>query len=406
MKCILLTPWISPHQLPLAEEIVKLIGVENFLYFYLEPPPPSHVLWGWDKLGKEKWCKLGRINDKVLLDCELLLSGVRDVSLFEERAKRGKQTLYMSERWFKPPIGMFRLLEPSYGRMAERFVKLLDVGGVVYLPIGIHAARDMARLCGLMHGDWRCLFRPPELDFERMPGGRIWLKNEPRNTRSTRTYCLDKMQMWGYFVESSKFAVENSRTVIADDNSKSQTQNSKLRTLRVLWVGRLLKLKRVDTIIRAVGELYKNSRCNKFHSPTSTQNSNSPTVTLDIYGTGPEEVRLKRLAAKYGDAIRFYPPVHVDEVRNIMRNHDVYVLSSNAYEGWGAVVSEALEEGMEVIGTYEAGSSATMLPEKSLFHAGDWKCFLNILCTIQCSTKMPTLDFLWCAREAAKVVGC
>ena len=62
-----------------------------------------------------------------------------------------------------------------------------------------------------------------------------------------------------------------------------------------------------------------------------------------------------------------------------MREHDVYVLSSNAYEGWGTVVSEALEEGMKVVGTYEAGASATMLPESNLFHAGDWRCLKNIL---------------------------
>ena len=79
------------------------------------------------------------------------------------------------------------------------------------------------------------------------------------------------------------------------------------------------------------------------------------------------------MAAKYGDKIKFYPPVTINEVRKLMREHDVYVLSSNGYEGWGAVVSEALEEGMAVIGTYEAGASATILPESNLFHAGDWR---------------------------------
>jgi glycosyltransferase involved in cell wall biosynthesis len=62
-----------------------------------------------------------------------------------------------------------------------------------------------------------------------------------------------------------------------------------------------------------------------------------------------------------------------------MREHDVYVLSSNGYEGWGAVVSEALEEGMAVIGTHEAGSSATILPESNLFHAGDWRRLKELL---------------------------
>jgi glycosyltransferase involved in cell wall biosynthesis len=79
--------------------------------------------------------------------------------------------------------------------------------------------------------------------------------------------------------------------------------------------------------------------------------------------------------------ISFHSPVAIDEVRKLMRKYDVYVLSSNAYEGWGAVVSEALEEGMKVVGTYEAGSSATMLPSDNLFYAGDWKALMNLLST-------------------------
>ena len=62
-----------------------------------------------------------------------------------------------------------------------------------------------------------------------------------------------------------------------------------------------------------------------------------------------------------------------------MRSHDVYVLPSNGYEGWGAVVSEAMEEGMDVLGTLEAGSSATMLPRERLFRAGDGRRLAELL---------------------------
>lgn len=62
-----------------------------------------------------------------------------------------------------------------------------------------------------------------------------------------------------------------------------------------------------------------------------------------------------------------------------MQEHDIYVLSSNAYEGWGAVVSEALEEGMKVLGTHEAGSTATILPKAQLFHAGDLRRLMKAL---------------------------
>ena len=71
--------------------------------------------------------------------------------------------------------------------------------------------------------------------------------------------------------------------------------------------------------------------------------------------------------------------VPISKVRDLMRSHDVYVLASDANEGWGAVVNEALEEGMKVLGTYEAGASAAMLPADDLFHAGDWRRLAELL---------------------------
>ena len=84
-----------------------------------------------------------------------------------------------------------------------------------------------------------------------------------------------------------------------------------------------------------------------------------------------------------------------------MREHDVYVLSSNAYEGWGAVVSEALEEGMLTFGTYEAGSSATILPESHLFHAGDWRTLAELLRKAASGELKPTGIGDWTAKFAA-----
>ena len=97
-------------------------------------------------------------------------------------------------------------------------------------------------------------------------------------------------------------------------------------------------MKKVDTLIRA---------CNKLNLP------------LDIYGDGPEKARLKELAGPY---VRFHPFVPIEKVRQIMREHKTYVFPSNGYEGWGAVVSEALEEGMLVYASCESGAGATILP--------------------------------------------
>lgn len=69
----------------------------------------------------------------------------------------------------------------------------------------------------------------------------------------------------------------------------------------------------------------------------------------------------------------------LDEVRAAMRRHDLYVLASDANEGWGAALNEALEEGMDALGTFEAGASAAMLPRERLYHAGDWKALAQLI---------------------------
>lgn len=354
MKFVFYTNSISPHQLPLANELVGLLGEENYRYIYHDELSTERKDLGWENKNSDVWCKHGDDKAVRLENPEILMSGIRALDVFESRGKENKKTFYCSERWFKPTIGFLRIFVPSYFKMARRIVKLLNESEkFYYLPMGIHAARDMARLCGFMNGDWKCLFRAPKLDFERKPGGEIWASDAQRNVQNSRKYCLDKMRMWGYYVSPSEF----------DALPVKEASKSKCREVKVLWVGRLLNLKRVDTIVRAVGE----------HANLKRVDNLLPKITLDIYGIGPEEAKLKKLAVKYGDKIKFHPPVPINEVRKLMRERDVYVLSSNGYEGWGAVVSEALEEGMAVIGTYEAGASATILPESNLFHAGDWR---------------------------------
>ena len=380
MTFALYTNTVSPHQLPLARELIGQLGVDNYRYVYTTPLTKERTAMGWRAVD-ENWILTSssvEAQERLRDSDVVLMQHNRDWEMLKGRLCRGKACIYASERWFKPRLGMLRMLWPKYLRMALQFVCMLRKSkGLFYFPIGIHAACDMARLCGVFSGDLRCLFKAPALDFESKPGGRIWLKNGGDGKR----YCLDKMRMWGYFVEPSQLP-------------NSLTSNSS--TLKVLWVGRLLKLKRVDTIIRAVVELFKSQ------SPSNLNSNSNFHVQLDIYGTGPEEKSLRRLAAKYGEAIKFYQPVPIAHVRRLMQEHDVYVLSSNGYEGWGAVVSEALEERMCVIGTYEAGSSATLLPKECLFKAGDWRSLEKLLSN---AANLPILvDQQWFVQNACRTL--
>lgn len=357
MTVALYTNIISPHQLPLAREIVRRIGKAGYRYVYTEDLHDERTRMGWasERPSDVSCLKLDAGGEALeteearqwLERCDVLLCCFRDLALIERRSRKGLRTYYVNERWFKPPLGYLRMLVPSFRRMAKRFVSLTERHERFrLLPIGVHACHDFRRL-GV---------RP------------------------------DKMTTWGYFVEASQRPSPSPRP------ARSGAQD----VLRILWVGRLLAFKRVDTLFKAV-----NACQGKFP------------IELTVAGDGPMRCRLERLAQRlfggHPGTLSFQHSVPIEQVRALMQSHDVYVLTSNGYEGWGAVVSEAIEEGMTVFGTYEAGSCATILPDAQLFSAGDWRRLSRLLEAFHSNPQRFDNggDFLWtAARAAERLLSC
>ena len=319
-------------------------------------------------------------------ECSLLLEMLREFSLMEKRAEKGLPTIYISERWFKPiklPVlgykhlvsGFLRLLSPSYFRMARRFVKLMENPSFWVFPTGIPGVRDFARLYGLFHGDWLCLFRAPKLSFEQTAGGRVWMQNGSDSER----YGLARMRAWGYFVEQSTAVLPESRC------------NEVVR--KILWCGGTIDWKRVDTLIDA----WKIAK------------KDTPEISLLIIGEGQMDSMLRKMAGKASvEGFVGWRPGKVcfagyqlqTKIRELMREADVYVMPSDGKEGWGAAVSDAIAEGCPVISTYEAGASATILPESQLFHAGNAKALARLLLKPQ--NALPMVRERWTAETAVK----
>lgn len=350
MTVALLTNIVSPHQLPLAEAIVRRIGAENYRYAYTESFHEERVNMGWGAGRASKWCMPSDSCRDFLLNADLVYSELRDFDLFESRLARGLKTYYVSERWFKPillPFGLMlpgwlKLLHPKYFCMARRLVKLFAYPGFRYLHQGPWAKKDMQFVCRCMGVD------VPEAKY--VP--------------------------WGYFVEPSQ--LPHSQLL------HSLTPNSS--TLKVLWVGRMIGWKKVDTIVKAIR--YLNESC-------------SAHLTVTLVGNGDKKASLQKQVKGCTD-IKFVDSVPIVEVRNLMQSHDIYVLASNGYEGWGAALNEALEEGMVALGTREAGASAAILPKSHQFCAGDWKALAKLLLSVARGELGPTGIGEWTAECAAE----
>ena len=338
---------ISPHQLPLAREVATVLGGDNVRYVYVADVSSRRLKCGWANIKESaNVCLIhfGAEDSRDWLEnSDLVYSGIRDLALFARRQSKGLKTFYVSERWFKPiPLGRFllpgwlRILSPCYLAILIRFVcwQRSDPNARCF-AIGPDAAKDFRRI-GI-----------------------------PAN----------KIVSWGYYVDQNVSKGARQRPL------KRKTEK------RILWVGRMVALKRVDTIINALRLLVTKKIQSAF------------TYTLTLVGDGPERNRLKQLS--FGLPVRFLPFQPIEDVRNIMRSHDILVFSSNGLEGWGAVVNEALTEGLVVLGSAAPGACLALLPHNRLFKVGDARSLAKLL---SIEWTIDGLDEQWTPNGAAEIL--
>ncbi|MBA4147188.1 MAG: glycosyltransferase [Verrucomicrobia bacterium] len=116
---------------------------------------------------------------------------------------------------------------------------------------------------------------------------------------------------------------------------------------RILFVGRLSASKNVDVLLRAVATLNVPNRA----------------VECVVVGEGPEEEKLRNLAAelRVGHQVKFLGGLSFNDVLSQYEEADVLVLASNI-EGWPKAVAEGMAFGCVCIGT-ERGMMPQMLGE-------------------------------------------
>ena len=133
-----------------------------------------------------------------------------------------------------------------------------------------------------------------------------------------------KIFKWGYFPECQ---------IGGNIEKKSNT---------ILYVGRLLKLKHVETVIETARLLKRDGFDFK----------------VNIVGDGPEKKRLTKLKNKYDldDHVDFLGSKTHEEVLEIMQNNSIYMFTSDFNEGWGAVLNEAMSNGCAVVASSAIGS--------------------------------------------------
>jgi glycosyltransferase involved in cell wall biosynthesis len=323
VRVLQVTNMVSHHQLPIAKYLLSILGEENFRFAATKQLDAERQKLGWNLEQQEPWILRPGMNETDRQpfeewwdNADVVLCGDRMFERMMDRTSRGKATFHMSERWWKAPIGRARLLHPRFLRMSLNFRRLGTSPHFHYLSIGEHSGSDAREVAG-------------------------------RNLQVRR---------WGYF---TALPAEVSPSTRPDDQ------------LSVLWVGRMLAWKRVDTLIKAFQQLV----------------SRQPSARLTLVGEGAECDALKSLATRIlpEGSHTFQPAQPAPAILKLMQQHRIYVLPSTGQEGWGAVVNEAMSAGCAVVATRQTGAASSLIADGVnglTFDAGNWKELADRLCAL------------------------
>ena len=143
-------------------------------------------------------------------------------------------------------------------------------------------------------------------------------------------FLMEKCFKWGYFPATNKYDVE------ALLNKKSGGK------IKLLWVGRMLDLKHPEDAVKIAEKLKKSGI----------------DFELNLVGDGVLREGLEAMVNGKGlsDCVNLLGSKTTEEVRRYMEEASIFLFTSDRYEGWGAVLNEAMNSGCAVVASHAIGS--------------------------------------------------
>lgn len=144
---------------------------------------------------------------------------------------------------------------------------------------------------------------------------------------------IDKCYKWAYFTKV--------------DNINLQKDCTRKEPIQIMWCSRFLKLKHAELPVLMAEKLKKEGY--KF--------------ILNMYGSGEKLEVTKELVRKHNleDTVNFCGNLPNDELLLEMRNHSIFLFTSDQNEGWGAVANESMSNGCVLVASKGIGSSPFLI---------------------------------------------
>ena len=141
----------------------------------------------------------------------------------------------------------------------------------------------------------------------------------------------NKCYKWGYFTNIDAIDI------------KQAVETKRGGKIKILWCARFLKWKHPELPVLLAQKL-KMAGYNDFE--------------INMLGSGEEYEKTVLLSKKMNvdNFVNFVGSKPNEEVLGMMRNHDIFLFTSDRGEGWGAVLNEAMSNGCTVVASDEIGA--------------------------------------------------
>ena len=311
MKVVFCTNIWNHHQGPVCAELAKLLGKDFTLLLH---QPLDHrysidrIKLGWNLIppnepwivGPPKTCADVDYSDYVryAMDADVLILDsivpYLDFKMLAVRHRNGKMNFIMSERFFRKPRPWWYMLNP------RKWCSWLI----------IHNRYETACVHYLTMGHWV----KTDLDFYHV--------------------CRGRVHQWGYLTPVSEKCTEKpSRDKVV-----------------IGWCGRMLFLKQVEFVLKAVSLLPPEVRA-------------KCEVRLAGHGEAEESLRKLTVDLGLGDMVQFTGLMPHVKALEFLGELDIFVFPSGRYEGWGATLLEAMDKCCVPIANKAAGATLEVVED-------------------------------------------
>lgn len=313
------TNYLFHHQYPLCREMMKDPDV-NFTFVCCEPMPKERIAMGYDDLSSLPFV-IRSYENKASYDKAMQLAVDADVLIF---GSGDLNFLYSRMRLNKLT---FRYCERS-----------------------------------LRKGTWRILIpttaKAIYKQYIRYRKKNLYILSASAYTSHDLSLCgfnISKCFKWGYLPEVKRY--EDTDSLINCKKPKS-----------IIWVGRFIKCKHPEFALEAAKRLREKGF----------------DFSMTFIGDGPERKGCENYAQTHlqGADVKFLGSMKPDDVRRHMEESSIFIFTSDRYEGWGAVLGEAMNSGCAVIASHSCGSSPYLIEQNingRVYRFGDMQSFCSSL---------------------------